>query len=47
MNTIVEKAGHMIVEAVPTLFVIAVVSYIVFGGPLADFMQLFATWLYG
>ena len=47
MNSIIEKIGHIILEAVPTLFIMGVVAYIVFGGPLAEFMEIFATWLYG
>ena len=47
MNTIIEKVGQIIIEAMPALLIMGIVTYIVFFGPLADFMQMFASWLYG
>lgn len=47
MNTIIEKIGQFILETIPTIFIFGVVAYIVFGGPMAEFMQIFVTWLYG
>lgn len=47
MKPIIEKIGLLALEAIPTLAVIGIVVYIIFGGPMADFMEIFARWLYG
>lgn len=42
-----KEVMDFIVESLPAICIIGVVAYLAFGGVLADYFEIYTTWLYG
>lgn len=47
MQHFIEEIGEIVIEAFPTITIIGVISYLVFGGPLKEMLEMYCMSLYG